>query len=298
MPPKKIPKDKLKCFTRTGSKGKYVTCVDKTKLKGAKKEPAKKEPVKRKINVVKKETPKPAPKKEPVKRKINVVKKETPKPAPKKELPDDVLGLIKDFAKPTGLVPNLIEKIMKAKGSNDRKARLLDKYNAIYNKQQPFLFPRQFTEKELRKNKGYMKTIDQEIIIEKKLDKLRNEQPKVMRRERIANNMRKGSYDEGKLIKTNDLLYPLRPEYVVESRKLEAEYEEAKRLGRELRYSASLGQDKHVLSLDLWHRDHRLKKSGRINFKQDILDVMRQKINSSVLIKILTSVAEELDKKK
>ena len=277
MPPKKIPKDKLKCFTRTGSKGKYVTCVDKTKIKGAKKEPAKKEPVKRKINVV---------------------KKETPKPAPKKELPDDVLGLIKDFAKPTGLVPNLIEKIMKAKGSNDRKARLLDKYNAIYNKQQPFLFPRQFTSKELDKNKGYNKAIDQKIITRKKLDKLRNEQPKVMRRERIANNMRKGSYDEGKLIKTNELVYPLRPEYEVERSKLLMEEEEAKRLGRELRYSASLGQDKHVLSLDLWHRDHRLKKSGRINFKQDILDVMRQKINSSVLIKILTSVAEELDKKK
>ena len=79
MPPK-IPKEKLKCFTRTTKEGnKYVNCQDKTKMKGAKKEPAKapakKAPVKRKINLVKKAEP---PKKAPVKRKINLVKKAEP----------------------------------------------------------------------------------------------------------------------------------------------------------------------------------------------------------------------------
>ena len=135
MPPK-IPKEKLKCFTRTTKEGnKYVNCQDKTKMKGAKKEPAKKAPVKRKINLVKKAEP---PKKAPVKRKINLVKKAEPvaplqpvkqvtpppppkpsmtkykpqeipafKPKPRMELPDDVLKQVKEFAKPTGSIKTI-----------------------------------------------------------------------------------------------------------------------------------------------------------------------------------------------
>jgi|TARA_R110000822_G_scaffold68243_1_gene165977 hypothetical protein len=81
----KIPKDKLKCFTRTNKTGaKYVNCKDKTKLKS----PAKKKPV-TKIKLNKK-----APMKAPAKKKP-VTKIKLNKKAPAKKKPVTKINLIK-----------------------------------------------------------------------------------------------------------------------------------------------------------------------------------------------------------
>ena len=198
MPPK-IPKEKLKCFTRTTKEGnKYVNCQDKTKMKGAKKEPAKapakKAPVKRKINVVKKAepvaplqpvkqvTPPPPPKPTPI--------KPSPPPANFNMLRPEIRRNVLEFsgavktkeAQKTDaiLLDKLIDEITTSKTSTSKKRRLLEKYNNKLNKKQPFLFV-----KDLPPNKADAgKLIDKQIIIDKKINKLREEAEKKLKKER------------------------------------------------------------------------------------------------------------------
>lgn len=281
MPPKKSD---VKCFDKTSTAGKkYTTCMDSKTGKQLRKAPAKpaakKAPAKKKLKIV--------PKGTFAKAKAEAKKPAAKKPAAKKPksplrggvgLRPEISKLVQDFARPTGMVSNLMEKIVKAKGSLDRKARLLDKYNNIYNKQQPFLFPRELK----KEGKEYQKVIDNIIRFRKKRDTLRKAQATEV-------------VDVGAGLKSKRLIQPLNPEYVVEDAKIKKDLEDAEDLSRSMGYSLSLGKDKHVLSPDIWGMKWRVRIDGkRTNFKRDILDVMRNKIDGSLLIKILRSVAQEL----
>ena len=224
-------------------------------------------------------TVRPPPPPPPVEKK----KKEKQKRRPKRLV-------IVDKPKPPSVNSNsqietLMEAIRKAKGSPSRKLNLLAKYNTIYNKQQPYLQPkRQDPTKAV--GKAYDKALDNIVNLRLKSDKMRRAQPMIMKRQRIARTS--GSYsrtwDYGKEYKTNDLLYPLNPEYMVESEKIEAKLAEATNLTRSMAYTLYFGKDKHVLP----------DAAVTLKFNKKTFDEIKKNINSSLFIDILKGVAKEL----
>ena len=62
------------------------------------------------------------------------------------------------------------------------------------------------------------------------------------------------------------------------------------------RSSVSLGKEKHVFQQDEWYSRDVPRGQGRVNFKRDILEVMKKRINKTDLIKILKGVMTELKK--